>query len=85
MAVAILLPYGLFLRAAMFAYDIASPNMVSKDDRTAERLANIDGLAAIASQSGDLIGYLASHGIVGDYSLHALAYVPLGQYGVIVV
>ncbi len=69
------------LHAAMFAYDLRHPERFLNGDRALERIEVMRGFA----QSNDLSGYLASHGIVGDWLPHALLYLAGGQYLVIAV
>jgi 4-amino-4-deoxy-L-arabinose transferase-like glycosyltransferase len=84
LSIRLIVIYGLILHTAMFAYDIANPGRFLKADRALERRETIEGLSAVISQHGNIVDYLATHGIVGDYFIQALAYIPLGQYGLIV-
>jgi len=70
------------LHAAMFLYDLAHPDRFLNADRAGERIGSIKGFAQ-ALQGGDVLGYLTSHGIVGDWLPQALLYVAGGQYCVI--
>jgi len=69
------------LHAAMFVYDLRHPERFLNADRALERIEVVQGFA----QTGDLVPYLASHGIVGDWLPHALLYLAGGQYLVIAV
>jgi 4-amino-4-deoxy-L-arabinose transferase-like glycosyltransferase len=75
--------YGLILHTAMFAFDIVNPDPFLNADRAWERLANAEGLSTTISHSSHIGEYLATHGVIGDYLIHAVIYIPLRQYGVI--
>src|SRR5437868_2424706 len=75
------LPLGA-LHAAMFVYDLAHPDRFLNADRAGERIQVVEGFAR-AVRSGDLLAYLTSHGIVGDWLPQALLYAAGGQYFVI--
>ena len=79
-AVRLLLPLAA-LHAAMFAYDLRHPERFLNGDRALERIDVIHGFLS----TNNLLEYLASHGIVGDWLPHALLYLAGGQYLVIAV
>jgi hypothetical protein len=70
------------LHAALLAYDLQHPGRFRNADRADERIAAVQGFGA-ALRSGDLVAYLAGHGIVGDWLPQALVYAAGGQYLVI--
>lgn len=79
----LLLVFGA-IHAALFAYDLRHPERFLFADRAGERIgvmrAFIDAL-----QGSDLPGFLASHGVPGDWLAHALLYLAGGQFLVIAV
>jgi hypothetical protein len=79
-AVRVLAPLAA-LHAAMFLYDLRHPERFLNGDRASERIDVIKGFF----ESTDSVGYLASHGIAGDWLPHALLYHAGGQYLVIAV
>jgi len=81
--ISLIVIYGLILHMAMFAFDFVNPDPFLMVDRARERLANIEGLSTTISHSSHIGEYLATHGVIGDYFIHAVIYIPLGQYGVI--
>ncbi|HKF94790.1 MAG TPA: hypothetical protein VKB96_09340, partial [Gammaproteobacteria bacterium] len=80
--ISLIVIYGLILHMAMFAFDFVNPDPFLMVDRARERLANIEGLSTTISHSSHIGEYLATHGVIGDYFIHAVIYIPLGQYGV---
>lgn len=70
------------LHAAMLAYDVQHPGRFLNADRADERIAAVRGFGE-ALRSGDVVAYLASHGIVGDWLPQAIVYLAGGQHLVI--
>lgn len=82
-----------FLIAAAFALlhlllallvDRAAPDLFIRADRAGERLSAVLGLIATSSWP-DTKAFLATHGIFGDYAVHALLYDIGGRFGVVIV
>lgn len=72
----------LAVHAAMGVYDWLHPGVFLNSDRAISRLAFGDGLLA-AWRDGGVGPYLAAHGVVGDYALHALLGAAFGRAGLI--
>lgn len=70
------------LHAAMLVYDLQHPGRFLNADRADERLAAVQGFGA-ALRAGDVVPYLASRGIVGDWLPQAIVYLAGGPYLVI--
>lgn len=64
--------------------DAADPEVFLRADRAHERLRVLQGLLEVGSMR-QFIDYLASHGIVGDYAVHAALFFAGGRYGIIFV
>ena len=66
------------LHGAMFVYDLAHPERFLNADRARERIGLLKGFPE-ALHSGDAMGYIAGHGIVGDWLPQALLFLAGGQ------
>lgn len=66
------------------AVDSIDPDVFLRADRAHERLRVLQGLLDVGSMP-HFIQYLASHGVVGDYAVHAGLYGGGGRYAVIFV
>lgn len=73
------------IHALMLAHDLGHPNLFFNADRAEERWLGVQGmLAAVPNGFASLAAFLASHGIPGDYAVHALGIALLGKMGLIV-
>jgi Predicted spermidine synthase with an N-terminal membrane domain len=77
--------YALAVHAAMLGYDLVQPAVFLNADRAKQRLESIQGfITAVHNGGNELVQYLTSHGILGDYVVQGLVFGLSGQYGVIV-
>src|SRR5689334_20259157 len=73
------------IHAAMFAYDLRHPSSFLNCDRASERIEVVRSFIDALQSGGDLEGFLAAHGVPGDWLPQALLYLAGGQYLVIAV
>ena len=73
------------LHVAMLGYDLREPERFLNADRAGSRLEVIERFGRLWQENGELGGFLAGHGIAGDWLPHALLYLAGGQYLVIAV
>jgi hypothetical protein len=73
------------LHALMFAYDLQHPDRFLNADRALARMKVIEGFEQTLRDGGDFVGYLAGHGIIGDWLPQAMLYLSGGQSAVIAV
>lgn len=72
------------IHVLMLAHDLRHPNLFFNADRAEERWLGVQGmLAAVPNGFASLAAFLASHGIPGDYAVHALVIALLGKMGLI--
>jgi hypothetical protein len=71
------------LHLLMLGYDLRHPGRFLNADRAGERILELEGFRQAWHGGGDLAGFLARHGIVGDWLPQALLYLWGGQYAVI--
>ena len=71
------------IHAAMFGYDLHHPERFLFTDRAGERMDTVRGFLDLLHGGGDLAGFLATHGVPGDWLPQALLYFAGGQFLVI--
>lgn len=64
------------------AVDARNPDVFLRADRALERMETIQSLLEVRS-SGEFVEFLSTHGIVGDYAVHALLYLIGSQIAVV--
>ncbi len=73
------------LHLLMLLYDAWHPDRFLNADRAVERLDVIRSFGETLQAGGDIAGFLAAHGIAGDWLPQALLYLMGGQYLVVAV
>ena len=73
------------VHAAMFGYDLRHPERFLFADRATERIDAVRGFIDTWQSGGDLTGFVATHGVPGDWLPHALLYAAGGQFLIIAV
>ena len=75
----------LALHLPMFGYDLQHPDRFLNADRAGERIGVIQDFVRVWHAGGDLLPFVGSHGVGGDWLPQALLYLAGGQYLVILV
>src|SRR5258706_11092431 len=78
----LLLAFGA-IHAGMFAYDLRHPERFLYADRALERIDVVSSFIDTVRGGGDVFGFLAGHGVPGDWLPQALLALAGGQYLVI--
>lgn len=78
-----LLILALLVHAGLFLYDLAHPEAFVNVDHGERRLRFILGLLGSTGSGEDVVGFVTSHWIIGDYGFQAILYDLVGQYGLI--
>lgn len=80
-----ILVYVAALHGVMFVNDIVHSDPFLTGDRIRDRFEAVTGFARSIGNVEDLVTFLTTHGIVGDYIFHALLYLVGGRFSVIIV
>jgi hypothetical protein len=72
------------LHGLLLFLDFRRPYVFLRADRAVTRIEALHGLASVSGWH-DLLHYLGTHGVFGDYAFHALLYLVWGWLGVVLV
>lgn len=73
------------LHCAMLVYDLFHPDVFFHADRALQRFPHMMGYLEVLQRGQGVADFLARHGNIGDYWVHAMIFRGVGQYGILVV
>ena len=76
--------YTVIIHTILFIYDLVHPEVFLHADRAVQRLDCIQAFLLNIRPISNLIVFLGSRGVVGDYLIQGIVYGSVGQFGVIV-
>ena len=73
------------IHGALLGYDYLHPEAFLMGDRSGTRMTLVKNFATAVLDNKEIIQTLSTQGIIGDYFIHALAYMAGGRIGILVL
>ena len=73
------------IHGALLGYDYLHPDAFLMGDRSGTRMGLVKNFATAVLDNKEIIQTLSTQGIIGDYFIHALAYMAGGRIGILVL